>query len=832
MSKLNSDCLRVLFENFTEESSGAYLLYNCALLDKQWNVVATPYLYRDPWQHWIYRSKNNFVAKKLIDTYHLCYQVHSSKTSEYNNNRGQHKRIRSIDNNSITINNIYLPQYDYIELAKNLHIPALYQCVEIWYKATHEDESVNGEIEKYFLSFLKLFVDKARIKGCTFAESSTNPSYPIQLDHLEYLAKTFNRLSVDLEYLNLGYFKCTDEALLILSKNCTSLKTFKITAHSCSDDALANFISSQKKLTKLKIRYAQDLRQTLDKIRSQAKTIVKLRILHCNLENCTVPLTGIAECINLRSIYMRDIDSFSPRITLSQLLMPIAKNCEFHNVDFTKTSLPVDVLVEIAKKSSTTLRRVHLIRPTHLREGGYVNENLSDGIMALANNATNLCAFERNILPEELNATCYLVNTIGKSLTRLEIESVEMADYDSSNLLICIGNKCPYLTILNISNYEFSFDSFVTLLKGCKYIQSLTVMFSDSINDKILELIAKYWAGTLKKTLEIDECHNVSIEAGSNNGEYTIPVINEAYNNQTKKVKAYVPPKLSSFETSICGAIAGGFSRFVVAPLDVIKIRLQLQPGRPNFNFRSKHRTISIDRKYNGIRHALFTIFQEEGLRGLWKGNLSAEYLYISYGAVQFLTYQKMQDLFKFIEKRPNNKLIFDKNITTIYEGIIHSIQNIRSQEGFYGFYRGISASIIQIIPYMSLTFGSYEFFKKSFQRLERFEENNLRFNNLKGSEDLISGAMAGTLGKTGVFPLDLLRKRLQIQGPDRSKYVIKNIPLYASSIISCIKQICKEDGFLGLYKGLSPAIVKSAFASAVTFFVYGYTKRILEKSH
>src|SRR6185369_10625380 len=105
---------------------------------------------------------------------------------------------------------------------------------------------------------------------------------------------TFNRLSVDLEYLNLGYFKCTDEALSILSKNCTSLKTFKITAHSCSDGALANFISSQKKLTKLKIRYAQDLRQTLDKIRSQAKTIVKLRILHCNLENCSVPFTGIA----------------------------------------------------------------------------------------------------------------------------------------------------------------------------------------------------------------------------------------------------------------------------------------------------------------------------------------------------------------------------------------------------------------------------------------------------------------------------------------------------------------------------------------------------------
>lgn len=90
---------------------------------------------------------------------------------------------------------------------------------------------------------------------------------------------------------------------------------------------------------------------------------------------------------------------------------------------------------------------------------------------------------------------------------------------------------------------------------------------------------------------------------------------------------------------------------------------------------------------------------------------------------------------------------------------------------------------------------------------------------------------MAGIVGKTGVFPLDLLRKRLQIQGPDRSKYVIKNVPLYPRSIIFSIKQICMEDGFFGLYKGLTPALVKSALASAVTFFVYEYTNRLLEKS-
>ncbi|CAG8523700.1 8263_t:CDS:2 [Scutellospora calospora] len=129
----------------------------------------------------------------------------------------------------------------------------------------------------------------------------------------------------------------------------------------------------------------------------------------------------------------------------------------------------------------------------------------------------------------------------------------------------------------------------------------------------------------------------------------------------------------------------------------------------------------------------------------------------------------------------------------------------------------------------MGLMFGSYEMSKKSFQRLE---EKSLWLSNLRGTEDFLSGALAGIIGKTGVFPLDLLRKRLQIQGPDRLNYVIKNIPAYSSSIYSCIRQIIIEEGFLALYKGLTPALLKSAPVSATTFFVYGQTKKLLERLH
>jgi solute carrier family 25 uncoupling protein 27 len=60
------------------------------------------------------------------------------------------------------------------------------------------------------------------------------------------------------------------------------------------------------------------------------------------------------------------------------------------------------------------------------------------------------------------------------------------------------------------------------------------------------------------------------------------------------------------------GAFAGAAAQLVASPCDLVKVRLQAQgkmdPNSPNA------------RKYTGTANAFKTIFQEEGLIGLWKG--------------------------------------------------------------------------------------------------------------------------------------------------------------------------------------------------------------------
>lgn len=87
--------------------------------------------------------------------------------------------------------------------------------------------------------------------------------------------------------------------------------------------------------------------------------------------------------------------------------------------------------------------------------------------------------------------------------------------------------------------------------------------------------------------------------------------------------------------------IAGLFSRFVIAPLDVVKIRLQLQSNiTPPVKLLAEHNA-SGGPTYRGILQTMRRIVAEETIRGLWKGNIPAEILYMTYGAAQFLAYQQ-----------------------------------------------------------------------------------------------------------------------------------------------------------------------------------------------
>jgi solute carrier family 25 thiamine pyrophosphate transporter 19 len=91
----------------------------------------------------------------------------------------------------------------------------------------------------------------------------------------------------------------------------------------------------------------------------------------------------------------------------------------------------------------------------------------------------------------------------------------------------------------------------------------------------------------------------------------------------------------------------------------------------------------------------------------------------------------------------------------------------------------------------------------------------------------MISGALSGFFSKMAVYPFDLVRKRLQMEGSNNNRSQTAKV-IRRSSWWSCLKNIVQQEGVKSLYKGLAPSLLKVAPANAVTFMVFEETKDVL----
>ena len=161
-----------------------------------------------------------------------------------------------------------------------------------------------------------------------------------------------------------------------------------------------------------------------------------------------------------------------------------------------------------------------------------------------------------------------------------------------------------------------------------------------------------------------------------------------------------------------------------------------------------------------------------------------------------------------------------------VYSSFVGSIRDIARTEGARGFFQGLSAGVGQVVPYMGIFFAAYESLRPVIAALE------LPF----GSGDAAAGVTASVTGKTAVFPLDVIRKRLQVQGPTRTRFVPRQgyraVADYAGlGVWGTGKAIVRKEGWRGLYRGLTVGLIKSAPASAVTMWTYERALKVMKEA-
>uniref|UniRef100_A0AAQ5X2V2 EF-hand domain-containing protein n=1 Tax=Amphiprion ocellaris TaxID=80972 RepID=A0AAQ5X2V2_AMPOC len=272
----------------------------------------------------------------------------------------------------------------------------------------------------------------------------------------------------------------------------------------------------------------------------------------------------------------------------------------------------------------------------------------------------------------------------------------------------------------------------------------------------------------------------------------------------------------------VAGGGAGAVSRTCTAPLDRLKVMMQVYGSRTNNMC---------------IMTGMMQMIKEGGMRSLWRGNGINVIKIAPESALKFMAYEQIKRLIgsdketlSILERFIAGSLagviaqstIYPMEVlktrlalrrTGQYAGISDCAKQIFRREGLGAFYKGYIPNMLGIIPYAGIDLAVYETLKNSY--LQQFGTNSSDPGVLVL---LACGTVSSTCGQLASYPLALVRTRMQAQAAmEGSQQQV--------SMSALFRQILQTEGPTGLYRGLAPNFLKVIPAVSISYVVYEHLK-------
>ncbi|RZF37063.1 hypothetical protein LSTR_LSTR012406 [Laodelphax striatellus] len=270
----------------------------------------------------------------------------------------------------------------------------------------------------------------------------------------------------------------------------------------------------------------------------------------------------------------------------------------------------------------------------------------------------------------------------------------------------------------------------------------------------------------------------------------------------------------------VTGALAAIGAGIITNPLDVVKVRFQLQGELKGKGTHKIH--------YKNFFHAFYVIGRSEGITALQKG--------LGPGLVfQVLLNGTRLGVYEMAEKRKLN-LNSDGSVSLLnticigsvagvlgayagspmylvkiqlqsqaaasiavgyqhqHLGTLEALANIRKQYGVVGLWRGVSGACVR------LAVGSCSQLSGFYLTKEQLEKHKLLSSEKSLLNTIVASAVGGTLTAFTMNPFDVISTRLYNQGVDKD-----GRGLLYKNYFDCATKVAKIEGFRGLYKGVVP---------------------------
>ncbi|XP_031192983.1 LOW QUALITY PROTEIN: ADP/ATP translocase 2-like [Mastomys coucha] len=265
----------------------------------------------------------------------------------------------------------------------------------------------------------------------------------------------------------------------------------------------------------------------------------------------------------------------------------------------------------------------------------------------------------------------------------------------------------------------------------------------------------------------------------------------------------------------LAGGIAAAISKTAVAPIEPVKLLLQVQHAS---------KQITADKQYKGIIDCVVRIPKEQGVLSFWRGNLANVIRYFPIQALNFAFKDKYKQIFLGgVDKRTQFWCYFAGNLalggaTSLYFGatslyFVYPLEFARTRlaadmgkagaerefkdlgdclvkiyksDGIKGLYQGFNVSVQSIIIYRAAYFGIYDTAKGMLPD----PKNTHIFISW-----MIAQSVTAVAGLTS-YPFDTVRRRMMMQSGR------KGTDIMYTGTLDCWRKIARDEGSKAFFKG------------------------------
>ncbi|XP_071814064.1 dicarboxylate carrier UCP2-like [Apostichopus japonicus] len=295
----------------------------------------------------------------------------------------------------------------------------------------------------------------------------------------------------------------------------------------------------------------------------------------------------------------------------------------------------------------------------------------------------------------------------------------------------------------------------------------------------------------------------------------------------------------------VSGALAGCFADLLTFPLDMAKVRLQIQgesakAAKSSFSF-AKARAQKENFRYKGVFGTISTIVKEEGPRGLYRGLNPGMQRQLCFCGVRIGLYDNIKEAYTellgtdgvniyariaagitsgglaVVIAQPTDVVKvrlqaqgMNKESGTQYRGAYHAYKTIFKEEGLKkGLWKGSLPNITRNAVVTASELVSYDMLKEYILK-----------NKILPDEfpcHIVSAFGAGFITTCVASPVDVVKTRFM------------NSPAgqYAGAL-NCAAKMFREGGPLAFYKGFLPNFMRLSAWSVVMFVSFEQLKRVM----